>query len=186
MTKIKVSLWQIVGLSLIMSVMLAPAIAGAETPRYGGVLKIIDMAEGAAPLGSPWETRGIDTKLQKPVLEGLLREDVSGKYYPHLATSYKIDQANNTITLTLQKGVKFHDGTDFNAQAVKWCIEKGIENDIKIIALIFLTNKNKTIIATIPPIKAAFYITYCPGYIFTLIIYYSKFNIFILIINYHF
>ena len=127
MKKIKVSLWQIVGLSLMVCVMLVPVMAGAETPRYGGVLKIIDMAEGAAPLGSPWDTKGIDTKLQKPVLEGLLREDASGKYYPHLATSWKIDQANNTITLTLQKGVKFHDGTDFNAQTVKWCIEKGIE-----------------------------------------------------------
>ena len=50
-----------------------------------------------------------------------------GNYHPWLATGWKIDQAKNTITLSLRKGVKFHDGTDFNAKAVKWCIDRAIE-----------------------------------------------------------
>ena len=107
---------------------LVPAIAGAaETPQYGGVLKIIDMAEGAQPIGAPWAVRGIDSKLQKPVLEGLLREDVKGNYHPWLATDWEIDQANNAITLNLRKGVKFHDGTDFNAKAAAWVIDRSIK-----------------------------------------------------------
>jgi len=127
MEKAKVFMRQMVGLSLVVFVMLLPAMTSAQTPQYGGVLKIIDLAEGAQPLGTPWKVRGIDSKLQKPVLESFIREDVTGSYHPWLATEWKIDQEKNTITLFLRKGVKFHDGTDFNAEAAKWAVDKAIE-----------------------------------------------------------
>ena len=99
----------------------------AEQPQYGGVMKIIDVSEGAQPIGAPWEVRGVDSDLMKPAIESLIREDMKGGYHPWLATSWKIDQAKNTITLFLRKGVKFQDGTDFNAKATKWCIDHAIE-----------------------------------------------------------
>jgi peptide/nickel transport system substrate-binding protein len=129
MEKMKVFMRQMVGLTLTVFVMLLPAITSAKTdsPQYGGVLKIIDVAEGAQPLGAPWDVKGIDTKLIKPAVENLLREDINGNYHPGLATGWKIDQAKNTITVPLRKGVKFHDGTDFNAKAAKWCMDQGIK-----------------------------------------------------------
>jgi len=42
---------------------------------------------------------------------------------PQLATSWDVDDVANTITFHLREGVKFHDGTDFNADAVKWNLE---------------------------------------------------------------
>ena len=48
----------------------------------------------------------------------------SGKLVPWLATSYKENAKDKNIVLTLRKGVKFHDGTDFNAEAVKWNLEQ--------------------------------------------------------------
>lgn len=38
---------------------------------------------------------------------------------PQLATEWKVSDDNLTYTFTLREGVKFHDGSDFNADAVK-------------------------------------------------------------------
>jgi len=128
MKKVKVFMRQMVGLTLIVFVMLFLVTKSADSqPQYGGVLKIIDVAEGAQPLGAPWEVKGIDSKLIHPVLDGLIREDINGNYHPWLATGWKIDQAKNTITLSIRKDVKFHDGTDLNAKAVKWGLDHAIE-----------------------------------------------------------
>jgi peptide/nickel transport system substrate-binding protein len=132
MGKKKVFMQQMVGLTLIVFVALFLAFSSAgaaskETPQYGGILKVVDVVEGAQPIGAPWEVRGIDSKLVHPVLDALIREDASGNYHPWLATEWKIDQTKNTITLPLRKGVKFHDGTDLNAKAVKWTLDHAIE-----------------------------------------------------------
>ncbi len=41
-----------------------------------------------------------------------------GKLTPDLATGYKFSNGGKTVTITWRKGVKFSDGTPFNAQAV--------------------------------------------------------------------
>jgi len=58
-----------------------------------------------------------------PIYEGLTRVDQNGNVVPSLATSWKtIDP--KTIEFSLRKGVTFHDGTPFDAQAVKLNIER--------------------------------------------------------------
>jgi peptide/nickel transport system substrate-binding protein len=42
---------------------------------------------------------------------------------PELATSWEIPKPD-TIIFKLQKGVKFHDGTDFNAEIAKWNLDR--------------------------------------------------------------
>jgi len=116
-------------LVVIAILLLTATVAKAEvTPQYGGVIKIVDLSEGGQPIGAPWEVRGIDQNLIRPAVESLIREDINGNYHPWLAMEWKIDQVKNTITLFLRKGVKFHDGTDLNAEAVKWCLDQAIES----------------------------------------------------------
>ena len=55
-----------------------------------------------------------------------MRINKAGQPVPWLASVFKEDAKAQTITLTLRKEVKFHDGTDFNAQAVKWNLDQHI------------------------------------------------------------
>ena len=58
----------------------------------------------------------------------LLRfKDESTAVEPGLVESWEISDDGLVYTLHLRKGVKFHDGTDFNAEAVKFNIERQID-----------------------------------------------------------
>jgi peptide/nickel transport system substrate-binding protein len=50
--------------------------------------------------------------------------DPTGKLVPMLATSWELSSDAKSITLSLRKGVVFHDGEPFNAAAVKFNIER--------------------------------------------------------------
>ena len=60
-------------------------------------------------------------------MESLLRQDNKGNIIPWLAESYKIADDLKSITFNLRKGVKFHDGSDFNAEAAKWNLDNYIQ-----------------------------------------------------------
>jgi ABC-type transport system substrate-binding protein len=67
-------------------------------------------------------------------LETLFRLDEKGNIVPLLATGYTSDPATKTIIITLRKGVKFHDGSDFSAAVAKWNMEEfktGARPDLK-------------------------------------------------------
>ena len=58
--------------------------------------------------------------------DGLVRfEGNSHKIVPALAESWKISADGLTWTFKLRKGVKFHDGTPLNADAVVFSFERG-------------------------------------------------------------
>jgi peptide/nickel transport system substrate-binding protein len=55
----------------------------------------------------------------------LSRSDVTSKLIPSLADSWKVDDDTHTKwTFKLHPGVKFHDGTPFDAEAVVWNLDK--------------------------------------------------------------
>ena len=118
----------VISLTLILCVMLllGSVPARAETPEHGGILKIVNMAEGGTPIGVPWENWTIDTHLDDARHRDAPRRGCLRKVHPHLATGYKVDLHAKTITFFLRKGVKFHDGTDFDAEAAKWNFDQAI------------------------------------------------------------
>jgi peptide/nickel transport system substrate-binding protein len=92
--------------------------------KRGGTLKIIvDRSANALGYG-PSLIETLDILVASPCVETLVHFDENSAMVPWLATDVKSDAKAKTITLTLRKGVKFHDGTDFNAAAVKWNIEQ--------------------------------------------------------------
>ncbi|MHB8740710.1 MAG: ABC transporter substrate-binding protein, partial [Coriobacteriia bacterium] len=84
-------------------------------------------AQGADPRGLD-PARIDDLESAKPIgniYEGLTRYAAdSTEIEPCLAESWKISDDGLTYTFTLREGVKFHDGTDFNAEAVKFNIDR--------------------------------------------------------------
>jgi peptide/nickel transport system substrate-binding protein len=56
--------------------------------------------------------------------ETLVYPDVEGNMQPILAESWSISDDKLTWTFKLRKGVQFHDGTPFNAEAVKYTFDR--------------------------------------------------------------
>jgi peptide/nickel transport system substrate-binding protein len=65
------------------------------------------------------------------IYETLIARDMAGNYVPGLAESWELkdDPTNPTLEITLKEGVKYHDGTSFNATSVKRTIEWYSQND---------------------------------------------------------
>src|SRR6201988_5290 len=100
--------------------------AQAETVmRYG-----ISMADIPLTTGQPDRGAGAYQFSAYTIYDPLVawEMDVSdrpGKLVPGLATEWKVDDNDKTKwRFALRKGVKFHDGSDFNADAVIWNLDK--------------------------------------------------------------
>jgi peptide/nickel transport system substrate-binding protein len=88
-------------------------------PQYGGILKVA-MISDANYLGDPSEITSQGKAMMKPSIEQLGRMNISGQIIPWLADSWQTDAKALTLIVKLKKGIKFQDGTDFNAAAVKF------------------------------------------------------------------
>ncbi|MFE7243105.1 ABC transporter substrate-binding protein [Streptomyces sp. NPDC057580] len=91
------------------------------TPDPGATLRVAYYR--AAPTLDPHSTpTTADEPLLWPVYDRLIHANEKGEAEPGLATSWKF--TSEGLELTLRKGVTFHDGTAFNAEAVKANIER--------------------------------------------------------------
>ena len=94
-------------------------------PQKGGSMKLISTTGDVGCLGVGTELRLLYQVLfSQPVVERLVRWDEKGQIVPQLAEKWEFSKDQKSVTFYLRKGVKFHDGTDFDAEAVKFNIEK--------------------------------------------------------------
>ncbi len=109
----------------------APPSQGAE-PQYGGTLIY---AAGADPdsLDPPNTQSNPGEAMNRMIYENLVRFDEKLRLVPGLATKWDLSKDGKTWTFYLRKGVKFHDGTPFNAEAVRLYFERvlGPEKPLK-------------------------------------------------------
>ena len=100
----------------------ARALPSAETPK--NVLVIGHVAE-LQTLDPAQSVTISDFRLLYNVYDSLLHyKDGSLEVEPGLANSWTVSPDGKTYTFNLRKGVKFHDGTDFNADAVKFNLDR--------------------------------------------------------------
>ncbi|SFD96013.1 peptide/nickel transport system substrate-binding protein [Lentibacillus persicus] len=75
-------------------------------------------------------TDGESSRVTKQVLESLLDFDKeSFEVVPGLASDWEVSDDGLSYTFFLEEGVTFHDGTDFNAEAVKTNFERWADPD---------------------------------------------------------
>ncbi len=94
----------------------------AGEPVYGGILRQVDdsgpQVLSYLPEMGPWDEGDM-----LPATEKLLEFDEYHKLVPLLAESYEVDHENLIATFKLRKGIKFTDGSDFNAVVAAWNLQ---------------------------------------------------------------
>jgi peptide/nickel transport system substrate-binding protein len=71
----------------------------------------------------------VDRMVFQSIFDKLVDLDKNGKIVPMLAEKWEISSDKKTFIFHLRKGAKFHDGTDFNADAVKFNFERNMQPD---------------------------------------------------------
>lgn len=97
--------------------------SSASGAKHGGTLTA---AIGIDPdtLDPAAQTTTTSEQVVDMMAETLVGLDKDGKVVPLLATSWTAASDGMSYTFTLRSGVKFSDGTDFNAQAVKTSLDR--------------------------------------------------------------
>src|SRR6201746_2012368 len=108
-----------------------PQIAGAETVLRIG-MTAADIPRTLAQPDQGFEGNRFTGLTMYDALTGwdLSSADTASVMIPGLATEWKVDDADKKKwTFKLRPGVKFHDGSDFNADSVVWNVEKVLKQD---------------------------------------------------------
>ena len=106
-------------LTLAAALSLAAGLASAQTAITLGMQlepPNLDPTAGAAA--------AIDEVVYANIFEGLTRYNPDGTIAPALAESWEISDDGSVYTFKLRPGVKFHDGTDFTADDVKFSLDR--------------------------------------------------------------
>ncbi len=125
--------------ALALTTALSPAYAARTDINVGMVLEPpnLDPTGGAAA--------AIDEVVYANIFEGLTRFDSTGAVQPNLATSWDISEDGLTYTFHLATGVTFHDGTGFDAEDVKFSLDRARAEDS--------TNAQKALFADIASVE---------------------------------
>jgi len=98
-----------------------PTPTPTKVNKYGGTLRVIEVVAPGAPLGAEWEGNLGTYNTQQWVLERLLREQKDGTMKGELAETFDVVTTGNvSVTFHMRKGVTFHDGSPWNAEAAAW------------------------------------------------------------------
>jgi peptide/nickel transport system substrate-binding protein len=94
-----------------------------QRPKTGGTL-VYATGTDVQTLDPQFVTDVPTSRIVMHIHETLVRPDEAGNMQPALATAWSTSDDKLTWTFRLRQGVRFHDGTPFNAAAVKATFER--------------------------------------------------------------
>jgi peptide/nickel transport system substrate-binding protein len=105
----------------------------SATPHAGGSLTVLEDSgyEGAWPAGLDPATNtsgAADQSYMDSIYGQLFELGSHGKIIPDMATGYAFSNGGKTVAIHIRPGMKFTDGTPFNAQAVVWNIQRDLKS----------------------------------------------------------
>lgn len=102
----------------------------ARAQVSGGDL-IIGYAQEQPTLDAPVPNSDSQSRLLNSVLDPLVWQPESGVFEPGLAASWEISEDSTQFTFHLREDVIFHDGTPFNAEAVKLSFDRVADPELR-------------------------------------------------------
>ena len=110
-----------------------PAVASSAVARQGGGNSLsyglsFDVDDTLDPQVTNFDST---IRITLNVCEPLIWEPTPGQFVPALADSWEISPDATQYTFKLKQGVRFHDGTPFNAEAVKFTLDRVIDPTTK-------------------------------------------------------
>ncbi|OFX26837.1 MAG: hypothetical protein A2Z07_00990 [Armatimonadetes bacterium RBG_16_67_12] len=115
----------LLAVGLIVAIAMNPVWAAPVAPTRGGTLTIARPVD-AVSLDPYFETTAPGAWIYQLILEPLVIMGPDMKVQPKLATSWNV-MSPTRIRFALRRDVKFHDGTPFNAAAVKFTFDRSFD-----------------------------------------------------------
>jgi len=102
----------------------------AQTPVRGGTLRVGWLPD-AKTLDPHFSVELGERYALYMIYNTLVGLDRGFNVVPELARSWQIAPDGKRVTFQLQRGVKFHDGTEFTPETVKWTVERILNPETK-------------------------------------------------------
>jgi peptide/nickel transport system substrate-binding protein len=99
------------------------ATASAQGGKAGGTLRAA-LDRDPPNMDPHRSTAAVDRQVYQSLYDKLVDTDENLRVVPMLATSWTISPDGKTVTFKLRPGVKFHDGTPFGAEAVRYNFDR--------------------------------------------------------------
>jgi peptide/nickel transport system substrate-binding protein len=102
----------------------------AETPVRGGTITGVTALEPKSLDPLFGDGGNLDHYVWRQIYESLLGISGSGEVESRLATGWKFTGDKKSIDFALRRGVKFHDGTEFNAEAAAVTFRRALSKEL--------------------------------------------------------
>lgn len=128
-------------ISLFLSIVAAMLISCLAPSNVQAQVKEIKIGIGidADTLHPQEQTTSLISNICDLIYDTLFFQTSEGKLEPRLATKYEVSQDGLTYTIHLRKGVKFSDGTPFDAKAMKLTLDSALDPKKRVPTRFFIT-----------------------------------------------
>jgi peptide/nickel transport system substrate-binding protein len=110
----------------LMATLIAGSAVGVGAPTRGGTLRVA-LHEDPPKLDPHQSTAFVERHVFQNLFDKLVDLNQDLEIVPMLATSWQISDGGRTYAFKLRPNVIFHDGTPFNAEAVKYNFERMLD-----------------------------------------------------------